>query len=140
MAAASLLVRIEHAADPHNTERYTWKDNDLESAISRHLAQLLSTRQGSSLTCPEYGLAEVSEVLYDFPEAIGIMQRSIKNTIQLYEPRLKNVQVRNIKNEQTQNLSLEFEITGQVALPDGRRQSLRFATNVDGNGKVRVGG
>ncbi len=139
MAAASLLTRLMHAADPHNTERYTWKDNDLEAAISQHIAVLLNTRQGSSLTCPDYGLAEVSEVLFDFPEAIGIMQRSIKNTIQTYEPRLKNVQVRHLRNEQTNNMCLEFEVTGQVALPDGRRQSLRFATAVDANGGVKVG-
>jgi type VI secretion system protein len=139
MAAASLLVRLQHAADPHNTDRYTWKDNDLEAAVAKHLSQLLSTRQGSSLTCPEYGLTEVSEVLYDFPDAIGVMQRSIKNTVQLHEPRLKNVQVRHVKSENGP-MNLEFEISGQVALPDGRRQSMRFATAVDGNGKVRVGG
>jgi type VI secretion system protein len=139
MAAASLLVRLMHAADPHNTERYTWKDNDLESALARHIAVLLSTRQGTALTCPDYGLAEVSEVLYDFPEAIGIMQRSIKNTIQTYEPRLKNVQVRHIRNEQSNMMTLEFEVTGQIVLPDGRRQSLRFATSIDGNGSVKVG-
>src|SRR5215471_12507811 len=112
MSAASLLLRLAHAADPHNTERYTWKDNDLESAINRHLWQLLGTRQGSALTCPDYGLVEVSDALQNFSEAIGIVQRSIKNTIQQYEPRLKNVQVRHIKSEQTHNLRLEFEITG----------------------------
>lgn len=138
MAAASLLTRLAHAADPHNTERYTWKDNDVETAVTRHIATMLNTRQGSSLTCPDYGLTEISEVLYDFPEAIGIMQRSIKNTIQQYEPRLKNVQVRHVKNEQTQALVLEFEITGQVVLADGRRQSIRFSTAVDGKGSIQV--
>ena len=139
MAAASLLTRLMHAADPNNIERYTWKDNDIEAAISRHIAVLRNTRQGSSLTCPDYGLAEVSEVLYDFPEAVGIMQRSIKNTIQTYEPRLKNVQVRHLKSEHTNNMCLEFEVTGQIVLADGRRQSLRFGTAVDSSGSVKVG-
>ena len=138
--AASLLTRIEHAADPHSSERHTYRDHDLETAVSRHLAQMLNTRQGSCLTCPDYGLIEVSEVLYDFPDAIGIMQRSIKNSIQTYEPRLKNVQVRHLKGEDIHEMMLVFEITAQLQLPDGRRQSLRFATNVDPSGNVKMGG
>src|SRR6476660_387830 len=97
--AASLLSRLEHLADPHSSERTTYRDSDTETAVSQHLARLLNTRQGSCLTCPDYGLIEVSEVLYDFPDAIGIMQRALKNSIQTYEPRLKNVQVRHVKNE-----------------------------------------
>ncbi|MEP7126016.1 MAG: type VI secretion system baseplate subunit TssE, partial [Byssovorax sp.] len=89
--AASLLTRLEHAADPNSLERHTWRDNDIESSVSMHLARMLNTRQGSCLTCPDYGLIEVSEILNDFPDAIGIMQRAIKNSIQTYEPRLKNV-------------------------------------------------
>jgi type VI secretion system protein len=136
---ASLLTRIAHAANPHSLERHTWKDQDLEQAVITHLSRMLNTRQGSSLTCPDYGLIEVSEVLHDFPDAVGIVQRAIKNSIQLYEPRLKNVQVRHIKNEATNSMMLEFEITGQIHYPDGRRTGLRFATSVDGSGNVKIG-
>ena len=132
--AASLLTRIAHAADPHSSERSTWKDHDLESAVIAHLAQMLNTRQGSSLTCPDYGIADISEVIHDFPDAIGIMQRAIKNSILNYEPRLKNVQVRHIKNEATHQMILEFEITAQLQFPDGRKQALRFATAIDESG------
>lgn len=137
--AASLITRLEHAADPNSSERYTWRDSDVESAVSAHLARLLNTRQGSCLTCPDYGLIEVSEVLYDFPDAIGIVQRALKNSIQTYEPRLKNVQVRHLKNELAGEMSLQFEITAQLNLPDGRRQSLRFSTAVDNSGNVKIG-
>ena len=68
------------------------------------------------------------------------MQRALKNTIQTYEPRLKNVQVRHTKSDYASEMTLQFEITAQLHLPDGRRQSLRFATNVDGSGNVKVGG
>jgi type VI secretion system protein len=135
---ASLLTRIAHAADPHSSERHTWKDHDMESAVVAHLGQMLNTRQGSSLTCPDYGLIEVSEVLHDFPEAIGLMQRAIKNSIQQYEPRLKNVQVRHIKSDALQSMILEFEITGQLHFPDGRRQALRFGAAVDQSGNVKM--
>jgi type VI secretion system protein len=136
--AASLLARLERAADPTSSGRSTTRDSDVEAAVSQHLNRLLNTRQGSCLTCPDYGLVEVSEVLHDFPDAIGIVQRALKNTIQQYEPRLKNVQVRHIKGEEMGEMSLSFEITAQLHLPDGRRQSLRFATAVDGSGNVQV--
>jgi type VI secretion system protein len=138
--AAPLLQRIAHAADPTSSERQTWRDNDIESAVSLHLSRMLNTRQGSCLTCPDYGLIEVSEVLYDFPDAIGIMQRSLKNCIQTYEPRLKNVQVRHIKNEFAHEMILQFEITAQLHMPDGSRKSLRFSTSVDPSGNVKLGG
>ncbi|HSN97676.1 MAG TPA: type VI secretion system baseplate subunit TssE [Candidatus Nanopelagicales bacterium] len=139
MAGASLLTRIMHAADPNSTERHTWRDQDLEGAIMTHLKNMLNTRQGSSLTCPDYGLMEVSDVLHEFPDAIGLLQRSIKNSIQQYEPRLKNVQVRQLKNDVAQAMVLEFEITAQIQYPDGRRQQLRFGASVDHSGNVKMG-
>jgi type VI secretion system protein len=136
--AALLLARLERAADPTSSGRSTYRDSDAEASVTQHLARMLNTRQGSCLTCPDYGLIEVSEVLYDFPDAIGIMQRALKNTIQTYEPRLKNVQVRHIKNEAMGEMLLQFEITAQLTLPDGRRQAMRFATSVDGSGNVKM--
>ena len=135
--SASLLTRIAQAADPHSSERSTWKAQDLETSLREHLSQMLNTRAGSALTCPDYGVLEVSEVVHDFPDAIGIVQRSLKNTIQVYEPRLRNVQVRHVKNE-TSLLTLEFEITAQYQLPDGRRVPLRFGLGVDGSSNVSV--
>jgi len=104
----------------------------------RNLSEILNTRQGSALTCPDYGIVEISELAHDFPDAIGIMQRAIKNTILTYEPRLKNVQVRHVKNESAHTLLLEFEITAQIQLPDGRKQAIRFSTAVDGSSNVEV--
>jgi type VI secretion system protein len=134
----SFISRIERAADPLSNNRYASRDSDVETSVAQHLSVLLNTRQGSALTCPDYGLVEVSEVLYDFPDAIGIVQRALKNSIQSYEPRLKNVQVRHLKNDVPSEMTLEFEITAQLQLADGRRQALRFSTNIDGSGNVKV--
>ncbi len=136
--SASLLTRIAQAADPHSSERSTWKAQDLETSLREHLSQMLNTRAGSALTCPDYGVLEVSEVVHDFPDAIGIVQRSLKNTIQQYEPRLRNVQVRHVKGDNLSLLTLEFEITAQYQLPDGRRMPLRFGLGVDGSSNVSV--
>jgi type VI secretion system protein len=137
--AASLLARIERASDLQSSERYVSRDSDIESAVTEHITRMLNTRQGACLTCPDYGLIEVSEVLYDFPDAVGIVQRALKNSIQAYEPRLKNVQVRHIKSEYAHEMILQFEITAQLQLSDGRRQAMRFGTTVDGSGNVKIG-
>lgn len=133
-----LLQKIERAADPNSSGRSSYRDADVESAIMAHVAQILNTRQGSCLTCPDYGLMEVSEVLHDFPDAIGMVQRSIKNTLQTYEPRLKNVQVRHVKNEELGNMAMLFEVTGQFVYPDGRKGTVRMSTGVDASGNVKT--
>ena len=71
-------------------------------------------------------------------EAIGLVQRSIKNCIQAYEPRLKNVQVRHLRSDAIQSMILEFEITAQIQFADGRRQALRLGAAVDQSGNVRM--
>ena len=137
----ALLERLEGAADPQGSGRSSSRrDDDVEASVRAHLAQVLNTRQGSCLTCPDYGLIEVSEVLYDFPDAVGVVTRALKNTIQLYEPRLKNLAVRHVKNEGAHEMLLQFEISGQVQLSDGRRSSLRLSTAVDASGNVKVEG
>ena len=135
---ASLLTRIAHAADPHSTERHTWRDHDLESAVRANVTRILNTRQGSSLTCPDYGIIELSEIVHDFPDAIGLMQRAIKSTLAAYEPRLKNVQVRHIKSEDAWSMHLSFEIAGQLVFPNGRREPLRFMANLDSSTNVHL--
>jgi type VI secretion system protein len=136
---ASLLKKLEGLAQPTSSWNYTSKGgNDLENDITAHLVEILNTRMGSARTVPDYGLMEVSEVLHDFPDAIAMIQRSLKACIQQYEPRLKNVQVRHVKGDALAQMVLEFEITGQFQMPDGRRQSLRLGASMDGSGNVRL--
>jgi len=136
---ASLLKKLEGLAQGASSTSYTVRGgNDLENDITSHLVEILNTRMGSARTVPDYGLMEVSEVLHDFPDAIAMIQRSLKAGIQQYEPRLKNVQVRHIKGEALAQMVLEFEITGQFQMPDGRRQSLRIGASMDGSGNVRL--
>ncbi len=104
-----------------------------------HLQRMLNTRQGAALTVPDYGIVELSELLHDFPDATGIMQRAIKNTVLSYEPRLKNVQVRAVTPGDANEMFVYFEITAQLVYPDGQRQGIRFSTSVDESSNVTIG-
>jgi type VI secretion system protein len=139
MAGSSLMSRLRRAADPLSNERAFVRGEDLESAVAEHLRQMLNTRAGSALTAPDYGVIEFSELLNDFPDAIGVMQRAIKNSILKYEPRLKNVQVRPVEqdDEQAQRL-ITFEITGQLVYSNGDRQPIRFSTQIDESSNVSL--
>lgn len=135
----SLFTRLERGADPNNTERHTWRSEDLAGAVIRHLQQMLSTRHGSSLTCPDYGVPDVTEFMHDLTEAVALVQRSVKQSIQSYEPRLKNVQVRHLRIDNTNGQpSMVFEVTGHILLADGRRQPIRIGTSLDDRGNVEL--
>jgi type VI secretion system protein len=138
--SASLLTRIAHLADPTNVERHTWRDHDLDAAVATHLVNMLNTKQGSSLTCPDYGVPELTELLHDLPDAISIMQRSIKQCITQYEPRLRNVQVRHVPQEAGTSLVLSFEVTAQLVYPDGRKAGFRFGALFDHRGNASTPG
>jgi len=135
----SLLQRLQTAADPTSTGRSVYRGKDLETAVVEHLQRLLSTRAGTSLSAPEYGMVEISDMLHEFPDALGTMQRAIKNAITKYEPRLKNVQVRIVPpDEDDTTLVLYFEINAQLVHPNGERQPVRFSTLVDDSSNVTV--
>ncbi len=133
----SLLERVRRAANPVSSERATWRAEDLESAIVDHLARLLSTRQGGSLTAPDYGVPELSELSNNFTDALAMAQRALKATLTIYEPRLKNVQVRGTKFDLVE-MQFEFEVTGTIQHTDGRRTSLRIGLGVDAGSKLKI--
>jgi type VI secretion system protein len=134
----SLFLKLERAADPNNTERHTWKAEDTAAAIIRHLKTMLSTRHGSSLTCPDYGVPDVTHLMSDATEAVAAIQRGVKASIQLYEPRLKNVQIRHVQTSVQGQASMLFEISGHIVLSDGRRQAVRIGTSMDEHGNVEL--
>lgn len=137
--STSLLTKLERAADPNNTERHTWKAEDTASAVVRHIKQMLTTKHGSSITCPDYGVPDVTHLLHDMTEAGALIQRGVKTSIQLYEPRLKNVQIRHVRNTNAAGMpAMTFEISGHIVLSDGRRQPLRMGTSMDEHGNVEL--
>jgi type VI secretion system protein len=139
MAGSSFLKKLERAADLQSDERSFYRGEDLESSVATHLTQMLNTRAGSCLTAPDFGIIELSELLSDFPEAMGVMQRAIKNTILKYEPRLKNVQVRPLQPDDDESqMFVYFEITAQLVYPNGDRQPIRFSTTVDESSNVTL--
>lgn len=88
------------------------------------------------VTCPDYGVIDVSELCRTFPDGVTLMCKTLRNSIATYEPRLTNVVVRHVPSAAGE-LVLRFEIVGQVKI-DGRTLPMRFETAVDAGRRVSV--
>jgi type VI secretion system protein len=129
MSTRGLLSRLELGGAQPSFER-----KEPAEAITAHLRVLLNTRKGESVSSPGYGILDFNDVVHAFPSAIQKMQVSIRQAIQEYEPRLKNVVVVHTPDA-GEPAALKFEITAQWA-QKGSQGLLRFRTRVGAGGQI----
>jgi type VI secretion system protein len=106
-------------------------------SILAHLQALLNARQGEAPCARHYGIVDLSDIVHAFPAAVSQLVKSIRATVAEFEPRLKNVTVRQQQDENP--LVLRFEIAAQLARPKSSG-TLRFATTVLPGGRIEVSG
>ena len=135
MSGYSLLRRIRQPelAAP----RRVVSDDEVRSSILENLQTMCSTRLGSALSSPEYGVIAVSDIVHSCPDAIDDIVRSIRNTIRKFEPRLSSVVVTYVASDTSRDLNLRFDIRGQLT-NGARRADVRFQTIIDATRNVRV--
>jgi type VI secretion system protein len=104
-------------------------------SIIGNLRVLLNTRVGNASACPDFGVIDFVDLVHEFPGAAAVLQRSIRDTISEYEPRLKNVRVRVVPSDDP--LQLSFEISARLA-SDPRRGLVRVRTAVSEGGRFQV--
>ena len=130
---------FERLRDPTAEARRTIKEDtgSLVRSVIAHLSNMFNTKHGHSLTQPEYGIPDLSDLVHAFPDSIAQMQRAIRQTIETFEPRLTRINVRHIPSDDDV-LTLRFEITAQLATASEPRP-IRFVTKVTSTGQVDVG-
>ena len=104
------------------------------AAITEHLRSLLNTRKGEAAAAPDFGIMDFNDIVHLFPSAIPRMQQSIRTAIQEFEPRLKNVIVTHVPDEQDPT-ALRFDIIAQLNLKDARG-TVRFHTELKPGGRM----
>jgi type VI secretion system protein len=134
MRGPSLLARIQQPELAAKLRTAT--DREIRESVLHHLRMMCTTRQGTMLTAPDYGVCDVSEMVHAFPDAIAMMARSIRHTIQTYEPRLTNVQVRHIPSEQIE-LLVRYEVTATL-VTNGSKTPVKFETSLDATRKFSI--
>jgi type VI secretion system protein len=134
MAGHTLLTRIRRPELA--TARRQISDAEVRESVLAHLRIMCTTRQGSMITSPTFGICDLSEIVHSFPDAIGIMAKALKQSIADHEPRLKNVVIRHVPTADD-SLTLRFEIVGTIINGD-TKANVKFETSIDDRRAVRV--
>lgn len=114
--------------DPPGSRRLELDLSRLKRSVLTHLQKMLNSRHGHAPAQPDYGIPDLNEFMFSFPESITPMKLALERSIEKYEPRLKNVKATWVP-DQEDPLNIRFEISARLAL-DQRNVPLRFATQV----------
>lgn len=106
-------------------------------SIVAHLQRILNTRQGNVPISGAYGVPDLTDFMLSYPESVTEIERSIRQAIEEYEPRLTSVRVRFMHQEEDV-LCLRFQIVAQLRGESGR--NVLIETIVDSDGKVSLKG
>ncbi|WP_259171659.1 type VI secretion system baseplate subunit TssE [Pseudomonas sp. BIGb0164] len=106
------------------------------ASVAAHLGKMLSTRAGSVLTLPDYGLPDLNDMRLSLHESLSQSRLSIERFIQAYEPRLANVRVKGAPGHHDP-LALAFCIEATLVVDDVM-QPVVFSARLVGAGQVEV--
>jgi type VI secretion system protein len=110
------------------------RSSDPLAEIAEHLRALLNTRQGSSAASSDFGIVDFNDIVHLYAGAVPRITASIKQAIQQFEPRLKNVSVTPVPDDDGTE-GLKLEITAQLVDPANRR-GFRLRARLLPGGKV----
>jgi type VI secretion system protein len=102
-------------------------------SVCKHLNLLLNSRRGTLAYIKGYGLPDIEDIYNKLPKSRGKLAFEIKNLIEKYEPRMKDVLVTAIDDHPDHFV---VRITIQANLLNG--QTLEFNTHFSPGGKVTV--
>ncbi|MGH1345480.1 MAG: type VI secretion system baseplate subunit TssE [Nannocystales bacterium] len=108
---------------------------DEVQSIIGNLRAILNTRVGDAPAAPDFGVIDLCDLYHDFPNATQFLQRSIRETIQKFEPRLTSVRVRPAASDDP--LTLVFDISARLT-GDRKRGLVRVRTQVNQGGRVDI--
>ncbi|MBS0558685.1 MAG: type VI secretion system baseplate subunit TssE [Proteobacteria bacterium] len=107
----------------------------LDDVLS-HLEELFNVRQGSAPIRPDYGMVDINDMIHRFPDAIDALCDEIRDQIENFEPRLRDVAVRSIPDREPA-LRMVFGVSATLVI-DERGQHVSIEAEVGDNGFVRV--
>lgn len=108
---------------------------ELMDSIVTNVTSLLNTHEGDGYTCPTMGCDFVG-LMSRWPTSESDIMATLRRTVELYEPRLRNVQVRRVESEAH---ALSIEITAELKDGSGSRDRIRLQTQLAVDGHFEVG-
>ena len=95
----TILERLRSGEEP---DQRTAVENTglMMKSIRNNITRLLNAREENAPAQPDYGVPAPSEIVYGYPQSVSRMQRWIKSLLEKFEPRLSDVEVIHIENEE----------------------------------------
>ncbi|UCH23937.1 MAG: type VI secretion system baseplate subunit TssE [Deltaproteobacteria bacterium] len=107
-------------------------------SVLGHLRRILNTRRGNVPISEDYGIPDFTDFLRSYPESVRDIERTIRQIIQDYEPRLTSIRVSFIPQEEDL-FSVNFHISARLATEDDRVPVV-FESYVGSDGRVNIKG
>lgn len=108
------------------------EDQRLQSVLA-NLRRLFNARRGSIAHLPDYGLPDLSNASPSSPEKIEALRLAIREAVESFEPRLRNVRVRREPGD-ADSPHLVFLLSAEMG-PAGR---VRFQTTIRSSEPVEI--
>jgi len=130
-----LLERIRARQEKPRTQTGEDPKRVIDSVLN-HLQRILNTRQGSAQIGEDYGVTDLTDFMQAYPDGLRDFERSIRRTIEKYEPRLKSIRVKFVPPED-ELLSVSFQIVARLVLEE-QKDVVVFESILDSDGKIRI--
>jgi type VI secretion system protein len=120
-------------------DRSTTEDpKKIISSVLRHLQKVLNTRQGGVQIADDFGMPDLTDYMRGYPASLRDVEKSLRQTIIKYEPRLKSVRVKFVPQEDDV-FSINFQVVARLAgdYPD---QPVVFESQMGSDGKISIRG
>ncbi len=109
------------------------KERRLLWSVVSNLNRLFNTRRGAVAHLPDYGLPDMLTVYRDAPRSATDLRRAIRESIETYEPRLRNVRIR---RRETVDYTMRLVFLVRAELINGK--AVRFETTFESQESTKV--
>lgn len=130
-----LFERIE-LGEPKSCHKKITSHHHLVQSIHLHLTELLNTHTGNAMIDTRYGLPDFNQQLSSNSHLIRDLQQDIRDVIERFEPRLKNIHVHYL-DQQINPLHLSFSIQAQV-IHNGEKSPISISVSMGTDGQFNL--
>ena len=108
----------------------------LSDSIILHLRRMMNCRHGFTPAAPDYGLPDLNECFFAFPDSMTYLKQSIQTSIEKYEPRLSRVRLKFVEDPDNP-LEIRFEIQARLETEE-ESVTFAFTTKLGSAGGIQV--
>lgn len=105
-------------------------------SILRNLNRILNARAGQFPAQMDFGIPSPSEIAQAYPESVKVVQKTMRECIEKYEPRLSDVRVNQLESDH-HKLAIRFQVTGRLTTTTDHKQ-VSFDTVIEPSGHIEM--